>query len=64
MRGNYLEWYADKSNWSSYNKIIDELLFAQAFYRVRKSGIVTSLSDGDTFAAALPPDISCVRLIR
>ena len=26
--------------------------------------IVGSLSDGDTFAAALPPDISCVRLIR
>ena len=48
VRGNYLEWYADKSNWSSYNKISDELLFAQAFYRVRKSGIVTSLSDGDT----------------
>ena len=35
VRGNYLEWYADKSNWSSYNKISDELLFAQAFYRVR-----------------------------
>ena len=26
--------------------------------------IVGSPSDGDTFAAALPPDISCVRLIR
>ena len=26
--------------------------------------IAGSLSDGDTFAAALPPDISCVRLIR
>ena len=25
--------------------------------------IVGNLSDGDTFAAALPPDISCVRLI-
>ena len=53
-RGNYLEWYADKSNWSSYNKISDELLFAQAFYRVRKSGIVTSLSDGDTVVVFNP----------
>ena len=54
VRGNYLEWYADKSNWSSYNKISDELLFAQAFYRVRKSGIVTSLSDGDTVVVFNP----------
>ena len=54
VRGNYLEWYADKSNWSSYNNISDELLFAQAFYRVRKSGIVTSLSDGDTVVVFNP----------
>ena len=54
VRGNYLEWYAEKSNWSSYNKISDELLFAQAFYRVRKSGIVTSLSDGDTIVVFNP----------
>ena len=54
VRGNYLEWYADKNNWSSYNRISDELLFAQAFYRVRKSGIVTSLSDGDTVVVFNP----------
>ena len=49
VRGNYIEWYADKSNWSSYKNIGDnELLFAQAFYKIRQSGIVTSLSDGDT----------------
>ena len=50
VRGNYLEWFASQGNWSSYYKISDdtELLFAQAFYRVRKSGIVTSLSEGDT----------------
>ena len=54
VRGNYLEWYAEKSNWSSYNRISDELLFAQAFYRVRKSGIVTSLSDGDTIVVFNP----------
>ncbi len=54
VRGNYLEWYAEKSNWSSYNKISDELLFAQAFYRVRKSGIVTSLSEGDTVVVFNP----------
>ena len=47
VRGNYLEWYADKSNWSSYGRISDEALFAQAFFKVHKSGIVTSLSDGD-----------------
>ena len=54
VRGNYLEWYADKSNWSSYGRISDETLFAQAFYRVRKSGIVTSLSDGDTVVVFNP----------
>ena len=50
VRGNYIEWYADKSNWSSYSKITsdNELLFAQAFYKIRESGVVTSLSDGDT----------------
>lgn len=54
VRGNYLEWYADKSNWSSYGRISDETLFAQAFYRVRKSGIVTSLSNGDTVVVFNP----------
>ena len=53
-RGNYLEWYAEKNNWSSYSRISDEALFAQAFYRVRKSGIVTSLSEGDTVVAFNP----------
>ena len=33
-RSNYLEWYSDKGNWSSYSSISDETLFAQAFYRV------------------------------
>ena len=55
VRGNYLEWYADKSNWSSYGSIgSNEALFAQAFYRVRKSGIVTSLSEGDTVVVFNP----------
>ena len=54
VRGNYLEWYAEKSNWSSYGRISDETLFAQAFYRVRKSGIVTSLSEGDTVVVFNP----------
>ena len=36
VRGNYLEWYASKSNWSTYNKISDEALFAQQFYLVVK----------------------------
>ena len=47
-RSSYLEWYADKNNWSSYGSIgNNEALFAQAFYKIRKSGIVTRLSDGD-----------------
>ena len=37
-RGNYLEWYASKNNWSSYNRISDETLFAQQFYLVVDSG--------------------------
>ena len=49
VRGNYLEWYAQKDNWSSLSNIGDnELLCAQAFYKIRESGVVTSLSDGDT----------------
>ena len=34
VRGNYIEWYASKSNWSTYTKISDEALFAQQFYLV------------------------------
>ena len=60
VRGNYLEWYADKGNWSSYNKISDEALFAQAFYRVRESGIVTSLSDGDTVVVFNPANMKAL----
>lgn len=34
-RSNYMEWYADKNNWSSYGSIgSNEALFAQAFYKV------------------------------
>ena len=35
-RGMYLEWYAEKSNWSTYGTIAadKESLFAQAFYKV------------------------------
>ena len=60
VRGNYLEWYADKNNWSSYGKIGDEALFAQAFYRVRKSGIVTSLSEGDTVVVFNPANMKAL----
>ena len=61
VRGNYLEWYADKSNWSSYGSIgSNEALFAQAFYRVRKSGIVTSLSDGDTVVVFNPANMKAL----
>ena len=35
VRGNYLEWYADKNNWSSYYNIgSNEALFAQQIYLV------------------------------
>ena len=39
-RGNYLEWYADETKWSSYGKIEDgtETLFAQQFYLVVDNG--------------------------
>ena len=61
VRGNYLEWYAEKSNWSSYGSIgSNEALFAQAFYRVRKSGIVTSLSDGDTVVVFNPANMKAL----
>ena len=38
VRGNYLEWYVDKDNWSSYYKVNDEALFAQQFYLVADDG--------------------------
>ena len=34
LRGNYIEWYAEKNNWSSYGTINHEELFAQKFYKV------------------------------
>ena len=47
-RGSYLEWYAEKNNWSAFGTICsNEALFAQAFFKIQKSGIVTSVSDGD-----------------
>ena len=47
-RSSYLEWYAEKNNWSAFATIgSNEALFAQAFFKIQKSGIVTSVSDGD-----------------
>lgn len=35
VRKNYIEWFAEKNNWSSYGTIgSNEALFAQAFYKV------------------------------
>ncbi len=48
VRGNYLEWYADKGNWSSFSKISDEALFAQQFYLVADDG------GSDTPAGGIP----------
>ena len=42
VRNNYIEWYADKGNWSSYYNIgNNEALFAQQFYLVIDSGSET-----------------------
>ena len=60
VRGNYLEWYADKGNWSSFSKIGDEALFAQAFFKVKESGIVTSLSAGDTVVIFNPANLKAL----
>ena len=47
-RSSYLEWYAEKNNWSAFGTIgSNEALFAQAFFKIQKSGIVTSVSDSD-----------------
>ena len=47
-RSSYLEWYAEKNNWSAFGTIgSNEALFAQTFFKIQKSGIVTSVSDGD-----------------
>ncbi len=52
VRGNYLEWYASKNNWSSYSSISDEALFAQAFYKVENHQYAKraeALENGDQF---------------
>ena len=60
-RSSYLEWYADKNNWSSYGSIgNNEALFAQAFYKIRKSGIVTRLSDGDKVVVFNPANLKAL----
>ena len=46
VRGNYIEWYKDKNNWSSYYKISDEALFAQTFYKVPEGGSGDEPSQG------------------
>ena len=46
VRGNYLEWYSSKSNWSSYYKISDEALFAQTIYKVPEGGSGDEPSQG------------------
>ncbi len=46
VRGSYLEWYAEKSNWSSYYKISDEALFAQTIYKVPEGGSGDEPSQG------------------
>ena len=63
VRGNYLEWYASKGNWSSYSNVSDEALFAQAFYVVppqRQEGIVTELQDGDTVVVFNPANMKAL----
>ena len=49
-RGNYLEWYASKNNWSSYTTNNDEALFAQQIYKA--SAPVTPEPSGDSTAIA------------
>ena len=50
VRGNYLEWYGAKDNWSSYTRVTDEALFAQAFYKVELKQYAKrsdAVADGD-----------------
>lgn len=50
VRGSYVEWFADKDNWSSYGSIgNNEALFAQAFYKVE--GDIPTPPAGDLPAA-------------
>ncbi len=63
VRGNYIEWYADKGNWSSYSKVSDEALFALKFYKVpvqREEGIVTELYEGDTVVVFNPANMKAL----
>ncbi len=64
VRGNYVEWFAEKNNWSSFGSIgNNEPLFAQAFYvipPVREEGIVTELMDGDTVVVFNPANMKAL----
>ena len=60
-RSSYLEWYAEKNNWSAFGTIgSNEALFAQAFFKIQKSGIVTSVSDGDQVVVFNPANLKAL----
>ncbi|MBO4839187.1 MAG: hypothetical protein J5493_07470 [Lachnospiraceae bacterium] len=52
VRGNYLEWYNSKNNWSTYTTISDETLFAQQIYVVPANTPEPPTPQGDTFGLA------------
>ena len=55
VRGNYMEWYADKNNWSTYNSknaATDPLFKLQFFYNHSAQGVLALQSDSQTILNA------------
>ena len=55
-RGNYLEWYASKGNWSTYNGTLSDL-FEISFYLESEGG--NNNNPGGNQGGTTPPDTSC-----
>ena len=55
-RGNYLEWYASKGNWSTYNGTLSDL-FEISFYLESDGG--NNNNPGGDQGGTTPPDTSC-----
>ena len=58
--GYRIQYRSDKDTWSAYNQNTTSNTFEVCFYKIRQSGIVTSLSDGDTVVAFNPASMKAL----
>ena len=58
--GYRIQYRSDKDTWSAYNQNTTSNTFEVCFFKIRQSGIVTSLSDGDTVVAFNPASMKAL----